>query len=320
MLNGRFSRKFCEHLLVQLAQGDTAAHQGAAKAASACAVYMLFLALLVTSCKNEATKQSRIQQLESVLSSGAPDAIPDAATEYRELRGEDPNALRLVASAYTRLQDKKAEFDVLRTIIMRGQGTRDDKLRAIKLALQIGSVSDIVYTTGRRWLDDALDEQPSCGTFGLLVEWTEGRAENGPAIDRALAGCPRDYERAHWLWLRAARTGSVDDACDSVAHGIGGRGYERKAARQCATDSTGWKSRLAKAVLENTVPADLLTETNLTAAVLLAIAASSTTTREEACRALVRAREIESSWLPVAGNAIELQERYRQLQKQRACG
>lgn len=245
------------------------------------------------------------------------EAVERAAAEYRELRAEHPDALRTIADAYQRISDEAAELAVLRTLIVRGQATSSDKLRALRVALELDTVDDKTYAAGLTWLDEALVTDPWCASFALLVQWTAGRPEHDASIERALAGCPRDHERAAWFALRAERSGDAEDACNAVVHG------EHALARRCITGGrVPWKLAVARAMLEAEPSKQLagaLTASEITPHVLLMYAAAPAVPRDDACAALARARTIETGWLPRAGSEAGIAGRYAALRQQRSC-
>lgn len=269
--------------------------------------------------RSPARTPDRRAELERRLREEAGDPLHAAATEYRELMGEHPDALRTIADAYARRGERAAQFEVLRSVIMRGAGTTADRLTAIELARTLGKVDAATYTAGLGWLEQALAEEPWCRTFAQLVVWTEGRPEHAAAIDRALAGCPRDLERAGWYASRAARPGGGDpeDVCQAVVHG------EVELARACVDrGGPGWRQGVARAMLGEDPAGNLVAAARVpevTAFVLLRLANTPGVPVAERCAALARARAIELGWLPTAGAASAVEGRYAALRASAAC-
>jgi hypothetical protein len=281
--------------------------------------WLVFL-VLAAACGNKgptSPPDSRLVELERVLRQGGRDVVRSAAAEYRELRAEHPDALRTVADAYARLGDEAAEFETVRTLVVRGQGMSEDKARALRLALELELVDETMYRTGLTWLEEMLNHEPYCATFALLVDWTNGRPEHRETLDRGLAGCPRDQERARWFALRAARSDSAEDACNAVVHG-----HHQLAERCLESETLGWRVGVARAMREGRVYEHLIparSAPDVTVFVLRMYAASPDVPRDEACAALARAQEMEISWLPRAGHEAAIAARYDALRKQRGC-
>ncbi|MDQ3365155.1 MAG: hypothetical protein M3680_06985 [Myxococcota bacterium] len=248
--------------------------------------------------------------LERQLREQAGEPLLETARAYRELRAEHPDALRVVAEAFGRRGEREARFEVLRTLIMRGQGTVDDRLVALDLALELGRVDEATYASGLGWLDEALAAEPWCQTFELRVRWTVGRAEHERAIEQGLAGCPRDQERARWLALRVA-AGSAPGtgvACEAVVHGA------VELARTCIDHGTpGWQQEVARALLDDDRPRRLAAagrEPDVPVFVLLELARTPEVPVAERCAALAAAQRRELGWLPRAGHAAAIAGRY----------
>lgn len=284
--------------------------------------WLVAACLVLGSCSDErslARTPDRRAELERRLREEAGEPLHAAAAEYRELMGEHPDALRKIADAYGRRGEPVAQFEVLRALLMRGEGTTVERLTAIELARTLGRVDDATYNAGLGWLDQALRREPWCRTFAQLVTWTDGRPEHAPAIERALAGCPRDFERAGWYASRAAQPGEpgAADACQAVVHG------EVELARACVDGGvTGWRQRVARAVLGEDPVGNLTSaarEPEVTAFVLLRLAGTPGVPTAERCAALVRARAIELGWLLMAGDASAVKGRYDALERSESC-
>ena len=283
---------------------------------------MVAACLVLGSCGDErsaARTPDRRAELERRLREEAGEPLHAAAAAYRELMGEHPDALRKVADAYGRRGEPAAQFEVLRALLLRGEGTTAERLTAIELARRLGRVDDATYAAGLGWLEQALAGDPWCRTFAQLVAWTDGRPEHARALDRALAGCPRDFERAGWYASRASQPGGqgAADACQAVVHG------EVELARACVEGGgAGWRQRVARAALGED-PVGHLTaaarESEVTAFVLLRLAQTPGVATAERCAALVRARTIELGWLPTAGAASAVKGRYDALERAGAC-
>lgn len=255
-------------------------------------------------------RDARRDKLEQNLREGGPSEITASALEYREIMDDTPAALRTIAEAYERVGNKQAAFEILRTLITRGHGTTTDKLRVLHLASETAHVDDALYRTGLKWLDQALIQEPWCATFSQLVTWTAGHAEHATALDRALAGCPRDRERATWFASR-------NEACNAAAHGDFG------SARACIeSHDVAWKVAVAKAILDKDALTNLRTAAKspqITVFALLRLASTPGTPRDEACSALARAREKELAWTPVAGHSSAVEGRYTALRNAAGC-
>lgn len=279
------------------------------------------LASLGLGCgKPEPKKPDRKAELEQLLKQGSRQEVASAAVEYRELSGESPESLRTIASAYSRISDEAAELEVMRALVSRGQGTNDDRRRVLELAADRAKTDDALYQTGITWLKEILEKEPWCDTYRQLVDWTKGRPEQAASLEQALAGCPRDLERAQWFTLRAAQSGNPDpseDACSAVAHGA------TDLASRCATEGkTAWKVAVAKAILDQDAVANLrtaLTSPDATPFVLVRFAQTPGVPREEACAALARALNIEKRGLPYASHAAAIDGNYQARRQQLGC-
>jgi hypothetical protein len=278
--------------------------------------------LVLGSCdggRSSGPKPDRRAELERRLRAEAGDPLHAAATEYRELMGEHPDALRKIAEAYGRRGEHAAQFEVLRTLITREQGTTDERLPALELARKLGRVDEAMYKAGLGWIKEAAARDPWCRTFAQLVTWTEGRTEHAWAIEQALLGCPRDHERARWYTSRASQPGSrgADDACRAVVHG------ESSLAQMCVDrGATGWRLAVAKALLGEDRLANLgaaARDPEVTAFALLELARTPGVPTADACAALARARAIELGWLPRAGDLHALNGRYDALRRAASC-
>ena len=280
----------------------------------------IVVACLVTtmSCGKRAAAPDRRAELERKLREESGEPLRAAATEYRELMAEQPDALRKIADAYGLRGERAARVEVLRTLILRGQDTRDERLKALELAHELGRVDDAMYQTGLGWLRTSLAREPWCATFAQLVTWTEGHPEHTQAIEEALAGCPRDSERAAWWTARArAPDAAADAACQAVSYG------ESTLAEQClASGATGWRVDVATALRDDDRVGHLRAAAqapDVTAYVLLELARTPGVPVAEACAALARARTIEVGWLPRAGDASAIEGRYRGLRQAASC-
>lgn len=275
--------------------------------------------LFIVACNSKGSRSSdnRLRELERRLHEDVGESLKAVAAEYRELTGEKPDALRKIAAAHRRATERVEEFGVLRTLIIRDAATTDDRLRAVELlTLTERVIDDKTYQTGLGWLNAAAEREPWCATFDQLVRWTQGHPEQEATIDRALAGCPRDYEQAKWHALRVPTLGA-DAACDAVVHG------ELTLAQRCIDNGqSGWKVEVAKAVVGDK-PLERLQAVsaapNVTAFVLLLLAKAPGVSRDLACASLARAESIEVGWLPRAGGQSGIDGRYSALRKEAAC-
>jgi hypothetical protein len=264
--------------------------------------------------------EDRRAALQQQLRQGGRAEVAAAAAEYRELMGESPDALRTIADAYLRVSDEAGELEAMRAVVARGQGTAADRRRLLALAVERSKTDEALYRTGLTWLDEIAAAEPWCATFAQLVEWTSGRPEHAAALDRALAGCPRDLERGRWLAERAARPASPtrgEDLCSAVAHGA------TDLAATCVQEGKApWQVAFAKAMLMQDVLANLriaAASQDATVFVLLKHAQTPGLPLEEACASLERARAIEVSWLPRAGDPSAIEGRYQGLKQQLPC-
>jgi hypothetical protein len=279
--------------------------------------------VVAVSCGREPPRAppDRRAEVREQLRSGGRAEVAIAAKEYRELMGEAPEALRTIADAYLRIGDEAAEFEVMRALVTRGLGTATDRRRVLALAKSRGMNDDALYRMGLTWLQEIVVQEPWCATFSELVEWTRGRPEHAAALVQALAGCPRDLERSQWLTENATQSTdamrAAQDACSAVVHGA------TALAAKCAKDGTiGWQLSVAKALLGE-LPLDHLREASshpdATVFVLLRFAQTPGVPAPEACSALARARSIETTWLPRAGDASAIAGRYHGLGRQLGC-
>jgi hypothetical protein len=278
------------------------------------------LSLALGCGKPEPKKPDRKAELEQLLKQGTRQEVAAAAKEYRELSGESPESLRTIASAYLRISDETAELEVMRALVSRGQGTNDDRRRVLELAADRAKTDDALYQTGITWLKEILEKEPWCDTYAQLVDWTKGRQEQAAALEQALAGCPRDTERARWFTMRAAQSGNPDpseDVCSAVAHGA------TDLASRCAIEGkTAWKVAVAKAILDQEAIPNLrmaLTSPDATPFVMVRFAQTPGVPREEACSTLARARNVEKRWLPYASHAAAIEGHYQARRQQLGC-
>ncbi|MBA3462040.1 MAG: hypothetical protein H0T46_18920 [Deltaproteobacteria bacterium] len=226
-----------------------------------------------------------------------PTAVATAAREYRELMAEKPDALRLVAQAYSRIGDRRAAIDTLTTLISRGQATRDDRFRAIELLLLMAGdgrtvIDEATYRTNLEWMHRELRGEPECSRWMKLVDWTQGRSEELASIDAALAVCKREGRRGQLFQARAKLTRDREDACQAIVRGT----YNLEHAQQCADGGTGWQVEVAKALLgqdPQTRLMSVLESPEITSFVLALYADTPGVEQAEACKALKRALGIE---------------------------
>ncbi len=287
------------------------------------ACFAAFGALGAAGCGKDAPKkpaEDRRAALQQQLRQGSRAEVATAAAEYRELMGEAPEALRTIADAYLRVSDEAGELEAMRALVARGQGTSEDRRRLLALAQERSKTDEALYRTGLTWLEEIAAKEPWCATYQQQVEWTEGRPEHAAALDLALTGCPRDLERSRWLAERAARkesTTRADDLCSAVAHGA------TDLATTCAQEGKNpWQLAFAKAILLQDVTANLrlaAASQDATVFVLLKLAQTPGLPLDEACAALERARALEVSWLPRAGDSSAIEGRYQGFRQQLHC-
>jgi hypothetical protein len=259
----------------------------------------------------------RVAQLKRRLSEDVGLQLAAAATEYRKLVGETPDALRTIAAAHRRAREDDAELEVLRTLVIRGQATSDDRVRAVRL-LSTRKVDDRAYRIGLKWLSEATLQEPRCTTFALMVEWTDGHQEHDATIDLALSSCPREYERGEWFASRALKLRESADACDAVVNG------RVDLAPLCIDGAKAepWKIDAARGLTGNDRPIRLRNASaakQATAFVLRELASTPGIARDEACAALTRAQAIELAWVGIGGERSTIEGRYAALRQAASC-
>lgn len=264
-------------------------------------------------CGRDAPKDRRAA-LAQQLRTASRTELPAAAAAYRAALGEEPAVVREIADAYARVGDRDGELATLRPMIEAERGAPTDVRRALDLMLDAGPIDDATYQRGRSLLQQLLRAEPWCASYDLLVRWTEGHPEHPASLDQALAGCPRDEERARWL---TARRRDAANACDAVV-----RGALTEAMRCVEGGGTSWQVLAARGVLGER-PGDNLraaaASPDATAFLLLQVARLADTPRDQACAALTRARAIEQAWLPKAGAPAAIAGRYDQLNRNAGC-
>lgn len=260
-------------------------------------------------CRGSVEQPDRGAQLERTLleaprSEAGRATVKVAAAEYRELMAEAPEALRTIAKAFYLTGDKRSALDVLGTLIVRGQATTSDRLRAIELLDALNADGQLpidaqTYQTNLDWLLSHLDREPRCDTFQMLVSWTFRHPEEGTAIDRALEACTDDTRQRALYERRAEMHGSTaaEDACDAVVRGSN----KTSLAQLCAeAGGTPWKVDVAKASLGQEPLVRLrraASAAGATSFVLVQFASqASGVSSQEACAALERAERIEMAW------------------------
>jgi hypothetical protein len=247
-------------------------------------------------------------------------AVKNAAREYRELTAENPNALRIIASAFRSVGDRESELEVLRTLIVRGQAEREDRFHAIDLLRQMSwddqiIIDDATYQTNLAWLRRELTSEDSCTRNLILVRWTEAHPEALESIQLVLDRCRAEVNRADLFRRRFEIQHRPQDACDAV---VNGSSHEDLATVCVEQGTPGWKVEVSKAILGQDKQARLrraIQAEDVTSFVLMEFVDTVAESREETCAALARARTIELGWL---GPAF-VDAKFDHLKRERGC-
>ena len=285
--------------------------------------FVIVVALAACGSKRSSNQEDERARLEDTLRrEQSRAAVKDAARAYRELMGEAPEALHLVADAFERVGDRQGAIETLQTLVARGHANREHRFRLIDLFLLSTSeerreIDAATYQTNLEWLQRELQGVRECARWMTLVAWTHRRPEEDRSISAALEVCKDDSRRAELFRARAALTKDPEDACQAVVHGA------PDLADQCAAAGAGWRRDVADALLGRNVREKLtnaIASREATPYVLTLFARTPEIPVSEACSALTRAEEVELGWSPKdPGHRAATLGRYEVLKRDRGC-